>query len=112
MNLIGTLIVWSWLLGISLVVPTTLPAGGAQKIIIQRRENQIGSPLIAFKEFNLLSSASHNSSFITRVNAGTPINVLKVWDSSESEKWFLVKVLCQDFYQLFYKRGWINIKTS
>tara|TARA_Y100001968_G_C19170408_1_gene625337 strand:+ start:37 stop:375 length:339 start_codon:yes stop_codon:yes gene_type:complete len=112
MNLIGTLIVWSWLLGISFVVPTTLPAGGAKKTIIEYSENYTGSPLIALKEFNLLSSASHNSSFLTRVNAGTPINVLKVWDSSESEKWLLVKVLYQDFYQLFYKRGWVNTKTS
>tara|TARA_Y100001968_G_scaffold16576_1_gene13177 strand:- start:1623 stop:1961 length:339 start_codon:yes stop_codon:yes gene_type:complete len=112
MNLIGTLIVWSWLLGISLVVPTTLPAGGAQKTIIQHSENHIGSTFIALKQFNLLSSASHNSSFLTRVNAGTPINVLKVWDSSESGKWLLVKVLYQDFHQLFYKRGWVNIKNS
>ena len=50
----------------SLVVPTTLPAGGAQKSIIQHRENNIGSPIIALKEFNLLSSASNNSSILTQ----------------------------------------------
>ena len=56
MNLISTFIIWTWLLGISLVVPTSLPAGGSQKAIIQHRENNIGSPLIALKDFNLLSS--------------------------------------------------------
>ncbi len=112
MNLISTFIVWAWLLGISLVLPTTLPAGGAQKSIIQRRENNIGSPIIALKEFNLLSSASYGSSVLTRVKAGTPVQVLKVWDSNESGQWLLVNVLSQNFYQLFYKKGWVSIGTS
>jgi len=112
MNLISTFIIWIWLLGISLVVPTSLPAGGSQKSTIQYRENNIGSPLIAFKDFNLLASASNHSSVLTRVQFGTPVEVLQVWDSTESGKWLLVKVLSQNFYQLFYKRGWINIGNS
>ena len=112
MNLISTFIVWTWLLGIALVAPTTLPAGGAQKSIIQHRENDIGSPLIALKEFNLLSSISYNSSVVSIVKVGTPVDVLKVWNCSETGKWLLVNVLNQDSYQLFYKRGWVNIATS
>ena len=77
MNLIFTFIIWTWLLGIALVLPTTLPAGGAQKSNIQHRENNIRSPVIALKEFNLLSSASNNSSILTRVKAGTPVKILK-----------------------------------
>ena len=112
MNLISTFIVWSWLLCIGLVAPTTLPAGGAQQSIIQHRRNNIGSPIIALKEFNLLSSASNNSSIVTRVKLGTPVTVVKVWDSNETGKWLLVNVLCQNFYQLFYRRGWVNIRQS
>ena len=112
MNLISTFIVWSWLLCIGLVAPTTLPAGGAQQSIIQHRRNNIGSPIIALKEFNLLSSASNNSSIVTRVKQGTPVNIVKVWDSNETGQWLLVNVLCQNFYQLFYRRGWINIKET
>ena len=109
MNLISTFIIWSWLLCIGLVAPTRLPAGGAQESIIQNRRNNIGSPIIALKEFNLLSSASNNSSILTSVKLGTPVNVIKVWDGNENGKWLLVNVLCQDFYQLFYRRGWVNI---
>ena len=112
MNLISTFIIWTWLLGISLVVPTSLPAGGSQKSIIQHRENNIDSPLIALKDFNLLSSVSHNSSTLMRVQAGTPFDVLKVWDSDDSRRWLLVNVLNQNSYQLFYKRGWVDIGTS
>ena len=112
MNLISTFIVWTWLLCIGLVAPTTLPAGGAQESIIQHRRNNIGSPIIALKEFNLLTSASNHSSTLTRVQAGTPVDVLKVWDSKYTGKWLLVNILNQDSYQLFYKRGWVNIATS
>ena len=112
MNLISTFIIWSWLLCIGLVAPTTLPAGGAQESIVQHRKNNIGSPIISLKEFNLLSSASNNSSILTRVKAGTPVNVLRVWDESSNGKWILVNVLCQNFYQLFYKRGWVHIRET
>ena len=111
MNLIITFIGWTWLLGIALVMPTTLPAGGAQKSIIQHRKNKIGSPIIALKEFNLLSSASSHSSTLTSVKAGTPVNILKVWDSTHDGKWLLVNVLSQNFHQLFYQRGWVNIRN-
>ena len=112
MNLISTFIVWTWLLGIALVVPTTLPAGGAQESIIQHRKNNVGSPIIALKDFNLLSSASKNSSILTRVKAGTPVKILKIWNSSDREKWLLVHISIQDFNQIFYKRGWVNIGKS
>ena len=111
MNLVSTFIVWTWLLGIAFVVPTALPAGGAQKSMIQHRKNNIRSPLIALKEFNLLSSASNNSSVLTPVRAGTPVNILKVWDSNEGQKWLLVNVLSKDFCQFFYKKGWVNISN-
>ena len=111
MNLVSTFIVWIWLLGIALVIPTTLPAGGAQKAGIQHRKINNGSPIIALKEFNLLSSASKNSSTLTKVKVGTPVNIIKVWDSSDTGKWLLVNVVSQDFYQLFYKRGWVNIRS-
>ena len=112
MNLISTFIIWTWLLGIALVIPTTLPAGGAQESTIQHRKNNIGSPVIALKDFNLLSSVSENASVFTRVKAGTPVKILKIWDSSDREKWLLVNISIQDFNQLFYKRGWVNIVKS
>ena len=112
MNLISTFIVWSWLLCIALVAPTTLPAGGSQKSTIQHRRNNIGSPIISLKEFNLLSSASNNSFILTKVKSGTPVNVMKVWDSDDNGKWLLVNVLCSNFCQLFYRRGWVNIRET
>ncbi len=110
MNLISTFIVWSCLLCFSLVAPVTLPAGGAQESIINYRRNNTGSPIIAMKEFDLLSSASNLSSALTTVKPGTPVNVIKVWDSNDNSKWLLVNVLYQNFDQLFYRRGWVKIR--
>ena len=112
MNLISTFIVWSWLLGIALVVPTSLPAGGAQESLIQNRKNNVGSPIIALKDFNLLSSASNDSSILARIKAGTPVRVLKIWDNTDSGEWLLVNIAIKDYNQLFYKRGWVNIGNS
>ena len=64
MNLIGTFIVWTWLLGIALVVPTTLPAGGAQKSNIQYRKNNISSPIIALKEFKKKNPSDLTTPFL------------------------------------------------
>ena len=112
MNLISTFIIWTWLLGIALVIPTALPAGGAQESLIQQRKNNIGSPIIALKDFNLLTSASDNGSILTRVKTGTPVRVLKIWDSIDSGEWLLVNITIKDFNQFFYKRGWVNIDNS
>ena len=109
MNLISTFIVWTWLLCIGLVAPTTLPAGGAQKSIIQHRRNNIGSPIIALKDFDLLTSASNYSSILTSVSAGSPVKIIKIWESNDNKNWLLVSVLCQNFDQLFYRRGWVDI---
>ena len=112
MNLFTTIILWSWLLGIALVVPASLPAGGAQASVIQNRKNNSRSPIIALKELNLLSSASYDSSVVARIKEGTPVNILKVWDSSDTGKWLLVNVLIQEYCQPFYKRGWVYIHNS
>ena len=112
MNFISKLVVWSFLLCIGLIAPTTLPAGGAKQSIIEHRKNNIGSPIIALREFNLLSSASSKSSVLTRVKKGTPVNVMRVWHGGDSGKWLLVDVLCKNFYHLFYRRGWVNISKS
>ena len=109
MNLINTFIIWTWLLGISLVLPSTLPAGGARKSIIEHREDSTNSPLIALKGFNLLSSTSGKPYILTRVQSGTPVKVIKIWDSPKNEQWLLVNVQVSKCFQLLHKRGWVNI---
>ena len=99
-------------MGIALVVPTTLPAGGAQESLIQHRKRNVGAPIIALKDFNLVSSVSNNASVLTRVKAGTPVRVLKNLYNADSGEWLLVNIKIKDFNQFFDKRGWVNIGKS
>ena len=112
MNIINTFILWIWVLSISLLIPTSLPAGGYQKILIEKRENSLRTPLIALEDFDLLSSINHNSSIVTNVQAGTPVQVVKIWESTKGGTWLLVNVFTSSSYQLFLKRGWVNIGSS
>ena len=109
MSLIYTLLLWTWVLGISLLIPTSLPAGGVQKAIIEQGNNYFKSPIIALKEFNLLTEIGETASTIIKVDAGTPVKVLKIWESPDQGKWLLIDVISQSYYQFFSKRGWVRI---
>ena len=65
MNLINNCILWVWILGISLLIPTSLPAGGVNKILIEKREDSMRSPLIVFNSFDLLSTTEENPIILT-----------------------------------------------
>lgn len=112
MNLFNNTILWIWLLSVSLLIPITLPVGGLRQTIIEEREGGNSSPIIALNEFNLLSTITENPLVLTRVEAGTPVNVLKEWHSSETGQWLLVNVLTESSYQIFHKRGWVKIGFS
>ncbi len=112
MNLFNNIILWTWLLALSLLIPITLPVGGIQKTRIEQREGSNSSPIIALNEFKLLSTITNNPLVLTSVKAGTPVNILKEWNSSESGKWLLVNVLTESSSQIFYKRGWVRIGSS
>ena len=112
MNLFNNTILWIWLLSVSLLVPITLPVGGLRKTIIEEREDRNSSPIIALNEFNLVSTITKNPLVLARVQAGTPVNVLKEWHSSESGQWLLVNVLTESSSQIFNKRGWVWIGFS
>ena len=109
MNLFNNTILWIWLLSVSLLIPITLPAGGLHKTIVQQRKDGDLSPIIALNEFNLLSTITENPSVLSKVQAGTPVNVLKEWNSPESGQWLLVNVLTESSSHIFQKRGWVRI---
>ena len=112
MNLFHNIILWVWLLSVSLLIPITLPVGGLRKTIIEQREDCNSSPIIALNEFNLLSTITEKPLVLTKVQMGTPVNVLKEWNSSESGQWLLVNVLIESSSQIFHKRGWVEIGFS
>ena len=112
MNLFNNIILWICLLSVSLLIPITLPVGGLRQTIIEHREDSNSSPIIALNEFDLLTTITENPLVLTRVQSGTPVNVIEEWNSSESGQWLLVNVLAGSYLQVFNKRGWVKIGSS
>ena len=112
MNLFNNTILWICLLSVSFWIPITLPVGGLRKTIIEQREDSNASPIIALNGFELLSTINDKPLVLTKVNPGTPVNVLKEWNSSETGKWLLVNVLIESSSQVFHKRGWVRVGFS
>ena len=59
------------------------------------------------QEANIILAEKNSSKY----KANT-VPILKFWDSTDSGKWLLVNISIQDFNQIFYKRGWVNIGKS
>ena len=79
-----------------------------KKVIKLGRKTAHRKAMLANMASSLIEHKRINST-LTKVKAGTPVKVIKVWKSNESSNWLLVSVLCQNFDQLFYRRGWVEI---
>ena len=112
MNIFNNLILWVCLLSVSLLIPVTLPAGGIRKTLIEQREDISLSPIISLNELILFSTIDEKPSVLIKVKAGTPINILREWHSTDNGKWLLVDVLTQSSSHFFRKRGWVRVEFS
>ncbi len=104
---------WGWLLGVGLLAPVDLPAGGADRYRthqpeIRRRENH--SPLLAYKVTQLRAAPSSFAPPIRRLPMGTPLRVLRSWQDSEGKYWLQVETTCSQLVELPFsiRRGWLN----
>ena len=102
---------WSWILGLALILPLALPAGGAQlnNVEIQRRSRF--SPLIAEKDLLLRVSPSSKADISKVIYSGTPINILRSWTNNDGQTWLQVEISCLDIFLKSNeaRRGWLYI---
>jgi len=101
---------WSWLLGVSLIGPVALPAGGAERRLPQIRRQQGSSPLLSGNDCVLHSSPLVAAPALRRLEIGTPLQLLRHWRSEDGSNWIQVKVTSG--YPLIdaveRQRGWIH----
>ena len=83
---------WSWLLGVSLIGPVALPAGGAERRLPQIRRQQGSSPLLSGSDCVLHSSPLVAAPALRRLEIGTPLQLLRHWRSEDGSNWIQVKV--------------------
>ena len=100
----GLLLRWSWLLGLALIVPADLPAGGAQRRqpLVRRRHGN--GPLFTSAETALQLSPIAVAPPLRHLSAGTSLKLLRRWTTEDGQIWLHVQDLSRDPL-----RGWIRV---
>ena len=101
---------WGWLLGIALLAPISLPAGGAQFLIPHVRYRKSSDPFLTTRDIRLRSTPLKTAPTLRLLPAGTPFKVVRFWQESEdSQLWIYVQVPSQDKLTLdSVRNGWLD----
>ncbi len=110
------LIRWGWMLVLALFVPVSLPAGGGteprKSSQILRRDPRSGcDPLIGLSSFSLRASPSSIAPALCNFESGTPLRVLRSWESEDGKSWLMVQIASGNLARLncSLRRGWVNV---
>ena len=101
---------WSWLLGVSLLGPAALPAGGAERRLPQVRRHQGSGPLLSGDHCVLQTSPRVVAPALRRLEVGTPLHLLRQWRSDDGRDWIQVQVATGSALPMAVEgqRGWIH----
>ena len=101
---------WSWLLGVSLLGPAALPAGGAERRLPQVRRHQAGGSLLSGDRWVLQASPRVAAPALRRLEVGTPLQLLRHWRSDDGRDWIQVQVSSGSALPMAVdgQRGWIH----
>ena len=89
---VATAMRWSWLLGVALLAPAALPAGGAERRQPEVRRRDGTGPLISSGHECLQASPSVSAPPLRRLDLGTPLRVLRRWRCANGDEWLQVQV--------------------
>ena len=101
---------WSWLIGIALVIPVALPAGGIDTRHGKIRHLYSLHTTVAGEDCNLRTSPVTAAPVLTKLKLGTPLKVVRIWECQNQQQWLQGKVSSNpvfDFYAA--NRGWIQL---
>ena len=101
---LGAVLRWSWLLGVALMAPATLPAGAGEIRQPQiRRRSQGTGPLPTTLEADLHQSPVAMAPALNNLAAGTPLRLLHHWAADDGRVWLHVQELTGEM-----RRGWLR----
>jgi hypothetical protein len=83
---------WSWLLGVALLAPAALPAGGADRRQPEVRRREAGGPLLSEADALLHGSPRVAAPTLRRLELGTPLQLLRRWRADNGQEWIQVQV--------------------
>ena len=95
---------WSWLLGVALMAPAALPAGGADRLLAQPRRRVASGPLHTSSDQPLRLSPLTVAPRLSILKAGSSLRLLRRWSSADGQDWLHVQTLSGDKH-----RGWLRV---
>ena len=99
----GAVLRWSWLLGVALMAPAALPAGGGDNRQPQLRRRSGNGPLHLNAESTLQVSPMAVAPRLHTLPVGTSLRLLRRWSGSDGRDWLQVQTLAGE-----QRRGWIR----
>jgi len=101
---------WGWLLGVALLAPAALPAGGAERRSPQIRRQDGKGPLLSGCDCLLQSGPGFAAPTLRRLEIGTPLQLLRHWRSADGHVWMQVQVASHSAFPggTDRQRGWIH----
>lgn len=83
---------WAALLGLALVAPAGLPAGGADRRSPEvRRRASAREPVLTASAFQLRCAPQHQAPALLGVGSDSPLRVLRSWWEPNGQRWLLVE---------------------
>ena len=95
---------WSWLLGVALMAPAALPAGGADQRQPQPRRRAVSGPFHTSSDQPLRLSPLAVAPRLSTLKAGSSLRLLRRWSSADGQDWLHVQTLSGEQH-----RGWLRI---
>ena len=83
---------WSWLLGVALIGPAALPAGGAERRQPEVRRRDAAGPFLSGSDALLQGSPQVAAPALRHLEIGTPLQLLRRWRCADGHEWLQVQV--------------------
>ena len=99
----GPLLRWSWLLGVALMAPAALPAGGADLRQPQPRRREGSGPLHTSTDQPLHLSPLEVAPRLSTLKAGSSLRLLRRWSAADGQNWLHVQTVSGE-----QRRGWLR----
>ena len=94
---------WSWLLGVALMAPAALPAGGADRKEPQLRRRVASGSFHTTCDLPLQLGPLAVAPRLYTLKAGSSLRLLRRWSAADGQDWLHVQTLSGE-----QRRGWLR----
>lgn len=94
-----------WVLGLALIAPAALPAGGGERRSPELRRRQSKDPLLAGGPLSLRCAPQHSAPALTQLQRSEPVRLLRTWWEPGGDRWLQVQASSPKVGEP--RRGWL-----